>query len=68
MSKIQDVIGEILTNKLANSKYKKASRDIQLAYLLGITTAIIEQSCYDDNQTVHRLLKQLERSDPRKNA
>ena len=66
MSKIQQLLGEILTKKLESSAYKTASREQQLAYLLGITTSIIEQSCYDDNVTTNRLVKLLERSDLRK--
>jgi hypothetical protein len=58
---INDMIGDILSDRLQNSIYAQAPRDQQLAYLLGITLSIIAQSCHDDTITLARLRAQSDR-------
>lgn len=52
---INTLIGKILSDKLQNSRFKNSTREQQLSYLLGITLAIIAQSCEDDNITLTKL-------------
>lgn len=56
---IQTLIGDILSDKLKNSRYKDAPREQQLSYLLGVATAIITQSVKDDDITLSRLRRRL---------
>jgi hypothetical protein len=56
---INDMIGDILSDRLEQSTYKQAPREQQLSYLLGITLAIIAQSCHDDTITLTRIRQQI---------
>ena len=59
---INDLIGKYLSNKLAKSWYKYESREKQLAYMIGLLTAIVTDSCQDDNITLHKLIKRFNES------
>ena len=59
--KIIELLGEYLSKKLNNSWYKYESREKQLAYMLGLLTALVVDSSENDNKVINKLRDYLDK-------
>ena len=50
------LLSEYLSEKLSKSMYKYEPRDIQLAYLLGLTFKLLEDTVELDNHILNKLI------------